>query len=186
MSVPAETAAAVPGAAPAGIPQPVLVRGTGLLGASIGVGLSAAGAQVRLHDLSPAALAVAADIGAGRPARIDADGDDLAQPPGLVVVAAPPDVTADVVVDSLRRWPDALVLDIASVKEAIEAGVRAAVDDGRLAPADPDRHLGTQWPAPSAPGPGRPAAPFSRRRRGCCAPRRPRGPRRWRPAGPWP
>ena len=59
MSAPAESAAAL-GDGPAGIPQPVLVRGTGLLGTSIGIGLSAAGVDVRLHDPSPAALAVAA------------------------------------------------------------------------------------------------------------------------------
>ena len=142
MSAPAESAAKL-GDGPAGIPQPVLVRGTGLLGASIGIGLSAAGVDVRLHDPSPAALAVAADIRAGRPARLDAEGDDLDAAPGLVVVAAPPDVTADVVVDSLRRWPAAVVVDIASVKEAVATGVRAAVDDGRLAPQDADRYLGT-------------------------------------------
>lgn len=141
MSAPAESAAAL-GDGPAGIPQPVLVRGTGLLGTSIGIGLSAAGVDVRLHDPSPAALTVAADIRAGRPARLDAEGDDLDAAPGLVVVAAPPDVTADVVVDSLRRWP-AVVVDIASVKEAVAAGVCAAVDDGRLAPQDADRYLGT-------------------------------------------
>lgn len=142
MSAPAESAAKL-GDGPAGIPQPVLVRGTGLLGTSIGIGLSAAGVDVHLHDPSPAALAVAADIRAGRPARLDAAGDDLDAAPGLVVVAAPPDVTADVVVDSLRRWPAAVVVDIASVKEAVAAGVRAAVDDGRLAPQDADRYLGT-------------------------------------------
>ena len=48
MSAPAESAAKL-GDGPAGIPQPVLVRGTGLLGASIGIGLSAAGVDVRLH-----------------------------------------------------------------------------------------------------------------------------------------
>lgn len=143
MSGTAETATAVRGAGSVGIPGPVLVRGTGLLGASVGVGLSAAGVQVHLHDLSPAALAVASDIGAGRPARLQEAGDDLAEPPALVVVATPPDVTVDVVVDSLRRWPDALVLDLASVKETIVAGVRCAVDAGRLSPADADRHLGT-------------------------------------------
>lgn len=142
MSAPAESAAAL-GDGPAGIPQPVLVRGTGLLGTSIGIGLSAAGVDVRLHDPSPAALAVAADIRAGRPARLDAEGDDLDAAPGLVVVAAPPDVTADVVVDSLRRWPAAVVVDIASVKEAVAAGVRAAVDEARLTPQDADRYLGT-------------------------------------------
>ena len=44
-----------------------------------------------------------------------------AKQPGTVVVASPPDVTGQVVIDSLRRFPDAVVLDIASVKGAIAA-----------------------------------------------------------------
>ena len=87
MSAPAESSAKL-GDGPAGIPQPVLVRGTGLLGASIGIGLSAAGVDVRLHDPSPAALAVAADIRAGRPARLDAEGDDLDDVLGATDLAA--------------------------------------------------------------------------------------------------
>lgn len=126
-------------AAAAGVPDPVLVRGTGLLGTSIGIGLRAAGATVLLHDPSPAALGVAQDIGAGVAVSLDAP----ETAPALVVVAAPPDVTAEVVVDSLRRWPHAVVVDVASVKEGVAAAVRAAVDRGELSASDAARHLGT-------------------------------------------
>lgn len=98
----------------------VRVVGTGLLGCSIGIGLSASGVDVVLSDPSPSALALARDLGAGRlPARDEAD-------PGVVVVAAPPDVTADVVVAELRAFPAAVVTDVASVK----AGPLARVAEG--------------------------------------------------------
>lgn len=127
------------GAGPAAVPQPVLVRGTGLLGTSIGLGLRAAGAEVLLADPSPSAQAVAEDIGAGRAV----DPEDASPAPGLVVVAAPPDVTADVVVDSLRRWPAALVLDIASIKGRILEQVRDAAARGMVSDDDVSRYLPT-------------------------------------------
>ena len=127
------------GVGAAGVPQPVLVRGTGLLGTSIGLGLRAAGAEVLLTDPSPTAQAVAEDIGAGR--AVDPEDPSLA--PGLVVVAAPPDVTADVVVDSLRRWPVALVLDIASIKGRILTQVRDAAARGVIEDDDVARYLPT-------------------------------------------
>ena len=46
---------------------PVVVLGTGLLGASIGLGLRGRGVPVFLSDPSPTNQAVAVDIGAGRP-----------------------------------------------------------------------------------------------------------------------
>lgn len=95
---------------------PVLVLGSGLLGASIGLGLRAHGIDVVVSDPSPSAQAVAVDIGAGRP--FDAT-EQLH--PELVVVAAPPDVTAQVVAGALQGYPDAVVVDIASVKVAIAA-----------------------------------------------------------------
>ena len=94
----------------------VRVVGTGLLGTSIGQGLQAAGVQVVLHDISPDTVALARDFGAGR---IDADAD-----PGLVVVATPPDVTAEVIVAELGQSPNAVVTDVASVKDTIAARVR--------------------------------------------------------------
>ena len=71
---------------------PVLVIGTGLLGTSVGLGLSTRGLSVWLCDPSPSAQTIAQDIGAGT---ILVPGRPLA--PELVVVAAPPDVTAAVV-----------------------------------------------------------------------------------------
>ena len=90
----------------------VHVIGSGLLGASIGLGLRERGADVTLEDLSPTAVALAADYGAGR---VRAAGDPH---PAIVIVATPPDVVADVVERALREYPEAVVTDVASVKLA--------------------------------------------------------------------
>jgi len=87
----------------------VRVVGAGLLGSSIGHALRAKGVDVVLADASPSQLRLAIDYGAGRAAR-----DDDA--PRLIVVAVPPDVTADVIEAELRAYPDAVVTDVASVK----------------------------------------------------------------------
>lgn len=110
---------------------PVVVVGTGLLGASIGLGLRGRGVAVFLSDPSPTNQAVAVDIGAGLPlARLDGE------EPELVVVAAPPDVTADVVERALADYPHAVVVDIASVKAGIQADLRSRG-------ADLGRYVGT-------------------------------------------
>ena len=87
----------------------VRIVGAGLLGASIGHALTARGVDVALDDTSPSQLRLAVDYGAGRRA---ADSDE----PSLVVVAVPPDVTADVIERELTRFPRAVVTDVASVK----------------------------------------------------------------------
>jgi prephenate dehydrogenase len=110
---------------------PVVVIGTGLLGTSIGLGLRGRGVAVYLSDPSPTNQAVAVDIGAGLP--LAALGGES---PELVVVASPPDVTADVVERALADYPDATVVDIASVKAAILCDLR-----GRG--ADLSRYVGT-------------------------------------------
>lgn len=97
---------------------PVHVIGTGLIGASIGLALSIAGADVSLEDQSETSVALARDLGAGR---ITAEAT-----PGLVVVAAPPDVTPRIVLAALERWPHAVVTDVASVKQAILADLQRA------------------------------------------------------------
>ena len=89
----------------------VRIVGTGLLGASIGHALSALDVDVALFDAAPTQLKLAIDYGAGRAAR-----DDDA--PSLVVVAVPPDVTADVIERELAMYPHAVVTDVASVKLA--------------------------------------------------------------------
>lgn len=125
---------------------PVLVIGAGLLGASIGLGLSHRGYTVYISDISPTTEAVAEDIGAGTSLRAlatdwqgktGADApDQLELTPQLVVVAAPPDVTADLVVRALAEYPASFVIDIASVKSGILEQVRASG-------ADVSRYLGT-------------------------------------------
>ncbi len=94
---------------PSRVAGTVRIVGAGLLGSSIGHALTAADVDVALDDASPAQLRLAVDYGAGRAAR---DGDD----PSLVVVAVPPDVTADVIERELAVFPGAVVTDVASVK----------------------------------------------------------------------
>lgn len=102
---------------------PVLIVGTGLLGASIGLGLRQRGIDVYLSDASPSAEAVATDIAAGVPVG-DAPADFA---PELVVVAAPPDVCGGLVAAALRTYLHAAVTDVASVKAAVLAEVRATL-----------------------------------------------------------
>lgn len=116
----ARTSGAGGDAAPARTRGTVLVVGTGLLGASAGLALRARGVDVALDDPSPTARALARDVGAGR---LAGPGEE----PALVLVAAPPDVTADVVAERLLAHPGAVVTDVASVKGAVLEGVGAAL-----------------------------------------------------------
>jgi prephenate dehydrogenase len=90
---------------------PVRIVGTGLLGASIGLALTNLGVEVILSDVSPSAVRLAIDYGAGRAA---APGDA----PALIVVCVPPDLVASIVATELAAYPGALVTDVASVKLA--------------------------------------------------------------------
>ncbi|WP_026407038.1 prephenate dehydrogenase [Actinomyces gerencseriae] len=133
---------------------PILVVGTGLLGTSLALALTAAGIEVHLSDTSPTSLALARDMGAGS-ART---GDDAE--PRIVVVATPPDVAASVVLRELDRHPGAVVTDVASVKDRVAAEVRARGGDVRryvgshpmagrersgAAAADSDLFAGRPW-----------------------------------------
>lgn len=87
----------------------VLVVGTGLIGASVGLALRGRGVDVYLRDASADALALAVERGAGLP-----DGDRGAV--DLAVVAVPPGRAAGVV-DALLREPGiGAVTDVTSVK----------------------------------------------------------------------
>ena len=113
------------------VPSPVRIIGTGLIGGSLGMALRRAGVQVQVEDVSPGTAALAVELGVGE---LPAAGD---RHPELVLVAAPPDVAASIVDGALRRWPDALVADVASVKTTVLEGVR------RLArPEDLPRYIG--------------------------------------------
>lgn len=89
----------------------VHIIGTGLLGASIGLGLREHGTEVTLEDISPTALDLAIDYGAGR--RLTPD-----DKPALVIIATPPDVVGEVIAQALERFPEAYVTDVTSVKLA--------------------------------------------------------------------
>ncbi|MDQ6714666.1 MAG: prephenate dehydrogenase [Actinomycetota bacterium] len=108
----------------------VRIVGTGLIGASLGIALCRKGFRVSLADPSPTAVRLARDLGAGELAELVDDAPDV------VVVAAPPDVTARVIVEELGTWPDAVVMDVASVKGAV-------VDAVREAGADLSRYVGS-------------------------------------------
>ena len=115
--------------AAAGLP-PVHVIGTGLIGTSIGLALRAVDVDVSLADQSETSVALARDLGAGRITEAVA--------PGVVVVAAPPDVTPGLVLEALERWPDAVVTDVTSVKQVILADlVRAGVPLDRYVGSHP-------------------------------------------------
>jgi prephenate dehydrogenase len=107
----------------------VRIVGAGLLGASIGLALRERGLDVILADTSRANLRLAIDYGAGRAAASD-------DTPALVIVAVPPDLVADVTDAELAGNPDALVIDVASVKAGILAELTARG-------ADTARYLGT-------------------------------------------
>ena len=97
---------------------PVRIVGAGLLGSSIGLALRQHGVDVILADVSPSSVTLAVDYGAGR---LAAEGDN----PDLIVVCVPPDVTATIVAAELAAYPNALVTDVASVKSAPLAELRA-------------------------------------------------------------
>ena len=91
----------------------VVIIGAGLIGASIGCALSAAGYAVHLRDHKISHARVAAGLGAGTidpPGSADVD---------LVVVAVPPGAIADLVVHSLQVYPNATVTDVGSVKAGV-------------------------------------------------------------------
>lgn len=124
---------------------PVLIIGSGLLGASIGLGLRAAGCEdVYVQDISPTAEAVAQDIGAGTSFSSLTEEERAAFAPQLVVVAAPPDSAGAVCARALNTYaprsevgyPGAVVTDVASVKVRPLADVLASG-------ADASRYVGS-------------------------------------------
>ena len=91
----------------------VVVIGAGLIGASIGCALTAAGASVHLRDVKVGHARVAATLGAGV---LDLPQSDSVQ---LVVVAVPPRALPGVIRQALADYPDATVTDVGSVKAGV-------------------------------------------------------------------
>ena len=106
----------------------VLVIGTGLVGASIGLALRRVGVDVLLEDVDAEQVAVAEARGAGRrPTAVDT--------PDVVVIAVPPQEAARALARASVAYPDATITDVTSVKAPI---LRDAVAAG----ADPRRLVG--------------------------------------------
>lgn len=72
-----------------GTPRRVLVVGTGLIGTSVGLALTARGVEVLLADAEPSRAHLAAELGAGQPLRpgVRADHAVIAVPPAQVAAA---------------------------------------------------------------------------------------------------
>ncbi len=103
-------------------PRTVIV-GAGLVGASIGLALTAAGRIVHLNDKRPSHAIVAAGLGAGSAGPIAPSDVDL------VVVAVPPAALAKVVAKALATYPHAVVTDVGSVKAAVLAELQRTDHD---------------------------------------------------------
>lgn len=108
----------------------ILVVGAGLLGTSIGLGLTKLGHQVQLIDNSASAVALASDYGAG--AVFEAGFE-----PELVFVCVPPEQTAKTISQQLLRFPDATVTDVASVKGSIARELADSIESERYVPGHP-------------------------------------------------
>lgn len=114
-----------------GLTGPVLVVGSGLLGASIGLALRRAGVQVWLDDVDPDAVAEGVARGAGEPWRPDAG------EPRVVVVAVPP-AAAGPAMARAGAFATATVTDVTSVKvEPLAAAREAGADPVRLVGGHP-------------------------------------------------
>ncbi|MDR1806730.1 MAG: prephenate dehydrogenase [Propionibacteriaceae bacterium] len=108
-----------------GGPAPeTLVVGTGLIGTSLGLALTAAGWTVWLEDANPEVAAAAAAMGAGSVYGPSGDGSGAGPAIGLVIVATPPLALAETVAGCLARFPAATVTDVGSVKGPVLAGLR--------------------------------------------------------------
>ncbi|HET7902184.1 MAG TPA: prephenate dehydrogenase [Candidatus Nanopelagicales bacterium] len=112
-------------------PSSVLIIGSGLIGASIGLGLRRRGTRVWLQDDDPTAVEVARSRGAGEPGPPD-------EAPDLVVVAVPPTSAPTVVMDALRTYVTSTVSDVASTKAHLQAEIESSGSDiTRFVPGHP-------------------------------------------------
>ena len=143
------------------------IVGCGLIGGSLARALAEAGVTVAAWDPDPAFAVALADPAV----RIGTSLDDVADDVDVVVVCAPPSVTPDLVAEVLRRFPDVLVTDTASVKGAVISQVVERDPDGAreryipghplagreqmgAAAADPELFRGAVWalcPDPETP-----------------------------------
>ncbi|GAA1988207.1 prephenate dehydrogenase [Kitasatospora viridis] len=93
-----------------------VVVGTGLIGTSAALALTARGITVHLEDADPDAARTAASLGAGIT-------DEIEQPVDLAIVAVPPALVGRVLADCQRRGLARCYTDVASVKSGPRAEV---------------------------------------------------------------
>ncbi len=103
--------------------ESVVVIGTGLVGASIGMALVAGGYRVHLRDKVSSHAKVAEGLGAGTTEKA------VAGEVSLVVVAVPPAALATTILGALERYPHAVVTDVGSVKGAVLVALGASGAD---------------------------------------------------------
>lgn len=110
---------------------PVLVIGSGLLGASVGLALRRAGVSVWLDDMDRTAVAEAVERGAGE-AWLPGSGE-----PRIVVVAVPPGAAGQAMADA-SALAGATVTDVTSVKaEPLAQALACGADAARLVGGHP-------------------------------------------------
>jgi prephenate dehydrogenase len=98
----------------------IKIVGAGLLGTSLGLALARQSIVATLEDQSKANLRLAMEYGAGV---------EKGPEPDLVIVCVPPDLTADVVIEQLKKHPEAIVTDVASVKSRVAQDVEGSIPD---------------------------------------------------------
>jgi prephenate dehydrogenase len=106
----------------------ILIRGAGLLGTSLGLALTQTGAHVFLEDLDIEAVRVAERMGAGSSQSVE--------DPDVVFVSVPPAAIAGEVLAALKRFPEATVSDVGSVKSQ-PLGALDGADLTRYVPGHP-------------------------------------------------
>jgi prephenate dehydrogenase len=132
----------------AGVPPPerakaagsALIVGSGLIGASIGLALRAAGWTVQLADVDPSASATAAALGAGRAVRWPPMGgstgsryspDPGPEPADIAVIAVPPAAVAPAAVEVAGTHLASTMMHVASVQARPQVDLESSGADVR-------------------------------------------------------
>lgn len=108
-------------------PPQLLVVGTGLIGASVGLAAGAAGWRVHLADADPERVRIGVALGAGAALQPGVGDADVA--PQLVLVAVPPAAIAAACIAALRTYPQAVVSHVGSVQSKVAVQVETSGED---------------------------------------------------------
>jgi prephenate dehydrogenase len=106
-----------------GVPERVVIVGTGLIGTSVALALRDSGVELLLTDYDAAALRMAVELGAGSPL----PDEGLPEPADMAVLAVPPAAVAGTLQEAQKRGLARFYTDVGSVKagplaEAAELG----------------------------------------------------------------